>query len=390
MERQIIHALFSRIRVGAVKVVFWDGTSTTYGNGPSYFTLRISTPKVVRAMLRNLTMGFGEAYMRGDLEIDGDIRRVGELVSKNRAAFSHPALNRFNRHLSSNARRLQRKQIAHHYDLGNDFYRLWLDETMTYSCAYFRTPTDTLERAQEQKRRHILRKLQLRPGMTLLDIGSGWGHLLIAAAQEYGARGHGVTLSQEQYDLSSQKVAALGLSDQITIELINYQDLAERGDQFDRIVSVGMYEHVGRGNHRDYFKAINALLKPGGVTVLHTITNEFEMQNDSWIDRYVFPGGYIPSARETVGLMPEYDMRLQDYENLRRHYALTLDEWLVRYDAHKKVITARYGESFYRMWRLYLAGSITGFRWDTLSLSQFVMTKGLTEDFEMTRDHIYR
>jgi len=389
LEKSIISALFRRLRVGGVRVIDWTGGEATYGPGEPYLTLHIHHPRAIRAMMRSLTLGFGESYMKGDIDIDGDIRRLGELVSQNQAAFSHPALNRLPHVGRRNTKRRQRKFVAHHYDLGNDFYRLWLDKTMTYSCAYFKSPSDALEAAQAQKLAHTLAKLQLKPGMRLLDIGSGWGQLLIAAVQAYDVTGHGITLSQEQYDLSRQKIKDLGLEDKITIELINYQDLAARDLTFDRVISVGMYEHVGRGNHRQYFKAVHKLLEPGGISLLHTITNELETKSDPWIDKYIFPGGYIPSIRETVHVMPEFDLRLQDFENLRLHYALTLDEWLKRYDENSAAIIAKYGTSFYRMWRLYLAGSITGFRYDNLSLSQFVMTKGLVNDAPLTRDFLY-
>lgn len=390
LEKSIISALFKRLRVGGVRVIDWTGGDSTYGPDKPYLTLHIHHPRAVRAMMRNLSLGFGESYMNGDIDIDGDIRRLGELVSQNRATFSHPTLNRLPHLGRKNTKRSQRKFIAHHYDLGNDFYKLWLDKTMTYSCAYYQSPTDTLEAAQAQKLAYTLKKLQLKPGMRLLDIGSGWGQLLIAAVQTYDVTGHGITLSQEQYDLSRQKIKQLGLEEKITIELINYQDLAARDLTFDSVISVGMYEHVGRGNHRQYFKAVHKLLKPGGISLLHTITNELETKSDPWIDKYIFPGGYIPSIRETIHPMPEFDLRLQDYENLRLHYALTLDEWLKRYDKNSAAIIAKYGDSFYRMWRLYLAGSITGFRFDNLSLSQFVMTKGLVNDAPLTRDFLYR
>ncbi len=389
LEKRLLDALFSRLSTGAVRVVDWTGSDNVYGSGEPYLTLHFHKPRAIRAMLRGLTTGFGESYMNGDIDIDGDIRQVGRLVAENQAAFNRFALNRLPHLREPNTKRRQRTQIAKHYDLGNDFYRLWLDKTMTYSCAYFKKPSDTLEQAQEQKLAHTLKKLQLKPGMKLLDIGCGWGQLLITAVQTYGVTGHGITLSREQYELSRARIAKLGLEDQITIELVNYQDLAKRELQFDRIVSVGMYEHVGRRNHRTYFRAVHKLLAGGGLTLLHTITNEIETKSDPWIDKYIFPGGYIPSIRETVSHMPGFDLRLQDYENLRSHYALTVDHWLERFDANSAKVIAAYGDTFYRMWRLYLAGSISGFRYDSLSLSQFVMTKGLTDEIEITRDYLY-
>ena len=184
-------------------------------------------------------------------------------------------------------------------------------------------------------------------------------------------------------------MAEAGLCDKIKIELINYQDLAERDLTFDRIVSVGMYEHVGKDNHDAYFKAVAKLLGPNGVSVLHTITNRHEAPNDAWIDRYIFPGGFLPSVARTTKYMERYNFEIQDYENLRYHYALTLEEWLRRFEASRDQVIKLYDERFYRMWRLYLAGSISGFRYGDLSLSQFVMTKGPGTQEPLTRAYMY-
>jgi cyclopropane-fatty-acyl-phospholipid synthase len=389
IEKSLFNRVAENIRVGAVDVTYWDSETKHYGQGKARFHLIIKHPRAIRAILRNMTLGFGESYMKGDIEIEGPITEVGRIVSENTAGFSNLALNRITRLAERNRPKRQARQIQRHYDLGNNFYKLWLDDSLTYSCAYFRKPTDTLEQAQSQKLDHILRKLQLTKGQKLLDIGSGWGQLLIRAAQDYGVYGHGITLSKEQYQLSQTKAKELGLSHLLTFELINYQDLARQDLTFDRIVSVGMYEHVGRRNHKAYFSALNRLLKPGGISVLHTITNEIETSMDPWIDKYIFPGGYIPSMRETISHLPEHGFRLLDYENLRVHYANTTEEWLRRFDAHKNDVIAMYDEQFYRMWRLYLGGSSSGFRYGDLSLTQIVMTKGLNNDLPLTREFLY-
>lgn len=370
-------------------MTYWDGETKHYGPDDARFRLIFKHPRAIRAIIRNMTLGFGESYMKGDIDIEGPINEVGRMVSDNTAAFKNLALNRVTRLAERNRPGRQAKQIERHYDLGNDFYKLWLDNSMTYSCAYYKTPADTLEQAQSQKLDHLLRKLQLSKGQKLLDIGSGWGQLVIRAAQDYGVKAHGITLSKEQLKLSRQKAADLGINKLVTFELINYQDLAKRDEVFDRIVSVGMYEHVGRGNHKAYFAAVHRMLTPGGISVLHTITNETETSIDPWIDKYIFPGGYIPSIRETISRLPEHDFRLIDFENLRVHYANTLEDWLKRYDAHKDDIITMYDESFYRMWRLYLGGSASGFRYGDLSLSQIVMTKGLNNDLPLNRDFLY-
>jgi cyclopropane-fatty-acyl-phospholipid synthase len=389
MEKSLFNRIAENIRVGGVDVTYWDGQTKHYGPDSARFHLIFRHPRAIRAILRNMTLGFGEGYMKGDIEIEGSIIEVGRIVSDNTAGFSNLAFNRFTRLAERNRPKLQARQIQRHYDLGNDFYKLWLDDSLTYSCAYFRTPSDTLEQAQSQKVDHILRKLQLSKDQELLDIGSGWGQLLIRAAQDYGVRGHGITLSKEQHKHSLAKAAELGLSHLLTFKLINYQDLAKQDLTFDRIVSVGMYEHVGRKNHKAYFSAVNRMLKPGGISVLHTITNEIETAIDPWIDKYIFPGGYIPSLRETISRLPEHNFKLVDYENLRVHYANTTEEWLKRFDAHKDDIIAMYDEQFYRMWRLYLGGSASGFRYGDLSLSQLVMTKGLNNSLPLTREFLY-
>jgi cyclopropane-fatty-acyl-phospholipid synthase len=389
LEKALINRVAEHIKVGAVDVTYWDGHTKHYGHGDSRLHIFFKHPRAIRAILRNMTLGFGESYMSGDIELEGSVIEVGRIVSENAASFSNLALNRITRIAERNRPRRQASQIQRHYDLGNDFYKLWLDDSMTYSCAYFRTPKDTLEQAQSHKLDHILRKLQLSKGQRLLDIGSGWGQLLIRAAKDYGVSGHGITLSTQQHKLSQQKAAELGLGHLVTFELINYQDLAKQGLIFDRIVSVGMYEHVGRGNHKAYFSAVNRMLKPAGISVLHTITNEKETPNDPWMDKYIFPGGYIPSLRETICRLPEHDFRLQDYENLRVHYANTTEEWLGRCDAHKDDIIAMYDEKFYRMWRFYLGASVSGFRYGDLSLSQLVFTKGLNNNLPLTREFLY-
>lgn len=370
-------------------VTYPDGSRHRYGKGKQYFHLTFHTAQALRALLRNTTLGFGEGFMSGEIEVRGDLRNIGRLVSENNQVFRKLSVNRFTKLRVRNRRKRQRRDIAHHYDLGNQFYKLWLDKSMVYSCAYFRTASDSLERAQQQKISHILGKLQITSGMTLLDIGCGWGDLLITAATRYGAVGHGITLSSEQYQYCVQEAQKAGVAKLLTFELINYQDLADRGAQFDRIVSVGMFEHVGQHNQHDYYRAIAKMLKPGCISVLHTITNHTETTADPWIDKYIFPGGYIPAVRQVVHDLPRHNLHLTDYENLRIHYAMTLEEWLRRFESHRAHVIAMYDERFYRMWKLYLASAAAGFRYGDLSLSQFVFTKGINNELPLTREFLY-
>jgi cyclopropane-fatty-acyl-phospholipid synthase len=390
IEKTLIDTMLSKIQVGAVRVVYWDDDVRLYGTGEPYFTMQFKSAAVVRSMLVNLTLGFGEGYMNGLIEIDGPLSNIGRLVSENQAAFGGVQLPSFTRHLHRNIKSKQQHYIQHHYDLGNDFYKLWLDTSLTYSCAYFRTAHDTLETAQKQKVQLILRKLQLQKGQRMLDIGSGWGTLLITAAKQYNVTGLGITLSKEQLKRSRQAAKEAGVDKKIQFELCNYQDLATRGETFDRIVSVGMFEHVGRGNHRHYYDAVVRMLADGGVSVLHTITAETEKPTDPWIDKYIFPGGYLPSVREVVSALPKYDLRLLDYENLRLHYAMTLEEWQRRFHMHRPAVIKKYDERFYRMWDLWLASSAASFRYGDVNLSQFVLSKGVNNDLPLTREFLYK
>ncbi len=391
IEKQLFGAILSRIKVGALKVTYWDGSTITYGNAKPDVHITFKNVQAARAILKNMSLGFGEGYMNGDIEIKGPLDHVGKIISENQKAFSRLMISRLTSIKVPNTRSRQKAQIQHHYDLGNQFYKLWLDRSMTYSCAYFKKDTDSLEVAQDQKRQHLLRKLQLKPGMTLLDIGSGWGELLFTAAKDYGITGMGVTLSAEQYKHCIDKANKLGLDDKIKFELINYQDLAERKNvQFDRVISVGMFEHVGKRNQSQYFGAVDKLLKLGGISVLHTIFVARDPGNDPWIDKYVFPGGYLPELAEISRSMAERDMHMVDLESLRLHYAMTLDEWWKRYETHKADVIKMYDKRFYRMWRFWLQMSSAGFRYGNLDLGQIVFTKGINNALPLTREHWYK
>jgi cyclopropane-fatty-acyl-phospholipid synthase len=245
---------------------------------------------------------------------------------------------------------------------------------MSYSCAYFKSPEDSLEQAQLQKIDHTLKKLQLQPGETLLDIGSGWGWLMIRAVQQYGVKATGITLSEEQ----------------VKVEIMDYRDLAKSGRKFDKIVSVGMFEHAGRDNFPSYMNSVQSLLNEQGIMLLHTITRPLEEPVHPWITTNIFPGGYIPSLREIIHLLPEYDFHAMDIESLRMHYAMTLDQWSLRYSNHIDKVRELYGERFVRMWDLYLKTSASSFRVGGLGLHQILFSKGINNSLNMTRDYIYK
>jgi cyclopropane-fatty-acyl-phospholipid synthase len=387
-EKQICRALFSRIKTGGLTVTYWDGQTERYGPEP-WVGIGLRSRSAVWAICRNVHLGVGEGYMDGKVAIDGDPAELGRLSAANRdiSRWARKLHRMTFRGRDSKAR--QAANVRHHYDLGNDFYRLWLDRSMTYSCAYFRRESDSLEQAQAQKVSHILRKLDLSPGTSLLDIGSGWGELITAAARDHGVRAHGITLSREQLEHTRRRIDREGLTGTVTVELCHYEDLP-RDARFDRVVSVGMYEHVGAGNHTAYMAAVDRVLREGGTSLLHTITQRTDRPTNAWIDRYIFPGGHLPTLGGIVGLLPDHDFHAIDYESLRRHYARTLQEWSRRFEASIDRVREMYDERFVRMWRLYLRGSFAGFAYGELDLAQVLWTKGLSDAPPMTREYMYR
>lgn len=390
MEKRALDALLRRIRHGTVSITYWDGETRTYGKGQPKAHLTIHTPKVLRAMLHNPSLAIGEAYMNGEVEVEEPLENIVTLARQNQPVIEagrrlqRPRLLKLHKNKKTN----QAKFIAHHYDIGNDFYKLWLDPTMTYSCAYFHDKRNSLEQAQRQKIEHILRKLQLKKDMKLLDIGCGWGHLLVAAAKEYKTQGLGVSLSSEQVAFAKRLAKREGVDNLVKFKLLNYQDVPGK-EVFDRVVSVGFFEHVGQGNHADYFRVVQRLLRPDGISVLHSITHQTETPTDLWVDKYIFPGGYIPSVRETTALLPQHDFYLFDYENLGRHYAMTLEHWWRNYERQKQAVIAMYDERFYRMWRLYLVSAMVAFKSGHTHLSQWTFKKGSDPDWPLTREYLY-
>ena len=286
---------------------------------------------------------------------------------------------------TSKSKKNQKKEVTSHYDIGNDFYRLWLDETMSYSCGYFKEDSYTLYQAQVGKVHHILDKLHLEEGMTLLDIGCGWGFLLKEAAKKYGVKGTGITLSQEQYKKFSDDIEKEGLQDLLSVKLMDYRDLEKSGLQFDRVVSVGMLEHVGRGNYELFLKNVYEVLKPGGLFLLHYISALEEHEGDAWIKKYIFPGGTIPSLREIINILPDYKFYTLDVESLRRHYNRTLLCWRENFLNHRDEVVKMQGEEFARMWELYLAACAATFHNGIIDIHQILISKGVNNELPMTR-----
>jgi len=373
-------------------VRFWDGKTETFGNGIPTFTLIFKQKESARKMLSQGTLGFGEEYVAGNIDVDGDFYQLIRLGMD--PHFQDMKLSPVTKtaillqHLKSlNTIKGSSRNIAHHYDMGNNFYQQYLDESMTYSCAYFRTQNDTLEKAQEQKYEHICRKLQLKEGESLIDIGCGWGGMLLYAARHYGINGLGCTLSIHQAEYAKEQIVKEELEKNISIVLKDYRNIK---GQFDKFVSIGMFEHIGKGFIPTFMNKARALLKPGGIGLLHTIGKENNTAGDPWTMKYIFPGGYIPILDHVIRTMGKNDLVPVDIENLRLHYAITLDKWTKQFEVNAKKIEKMFDQRLVRMWRMFLCGSSVAFRWGYIRLYQILFTNGLNNELPMTREHLYR
>ena len=275
------------------------------GEGEPTFTVNFKKVIPLADLMKSTSLALGEAYMRGDLDIEGNLYEALDHFLGQMGKFStnESALKKIM--FSSTSKKNQEKEVTSHYDIGNDFYKLWLDETMSYSCGYFIHEDDTLYQAQVNKVDYILKKLHLKEGMSLLDIGCGWGFLLIEAAKKYNIKGVGITLSKEQKAKFEQRIKEENLSDRLEVKLLDYRDLPKQHMEFDRVVSVGMIEHVGRGNYEEFMQCVKSVLKQGGVFVLHFISALKEYPGDAWVKKYIFPGGVIPSLREIMQIAGE-------------------------------------------------------------------------------------
>jgi len=381
-----------RDRQVPLRIALWDGAEAVLGDVPRV-TFRVPTAASLRYLINPTLDSLGRAYVEGKLEMEGRLTDVIDVATKLAASTGH-RVRRPLRHFH-HTRERDAKAIGYHYDVSNEFYASWLDRNMVYSCGYFRTADDSLEQAQIQKIDHILTKLRVRPGDRLLDIGCGWGALIMRAAQAYGATCVGITLSKNQYELATERIAAAGLQGRCEVRVEDYRDVVGR---FDRVTSVGMFEHVGRRNLRGYFAKIRDLLNDDGAALNHGITStdpdsaEAPYGGGDFIERYVFPLGELPHIGLALKEMSAAGLEPVDVENLRRHYVLTLNQWAERFEAAGERLRELAGEARWRIWRLYLAGCAHGFANDWISLHQILAVKsGSRKDvLPMTRDYMYR
>lgn len=359
----------------AVRVAVED-LCYTLGQGQVAAEIIIHRPTLLWRLWRCPSLAFGESYMKGDIEVRGHLLDVLEgfyCAWPGIASEWHNRMTEWCHSLSwRNSRRQAISNARHHYNIGNDFYKLWLDPTLTYSCAYFLHEDDDLATAQQQKLEVVCQKACLRPGKTLLDIGCGWGSLLFHAARHHGVLAVGVTPVKAQADYIEAEARRQRLGDQVRVICGDWRDVTGR---FDRIISIGMFEHVGLKQYPAFFRRWHELLMDGGLSVLHTIGRMKPQPVDPWIRRYIFPGGYLPALTQITSHVAGADLWVGDIENLHLHYARTLSCWSERFQAVRDRVVSMYDESFARMWWLYLQGAEAGFRWGDLQLWQVVLMK---------------
>lgn len=390
INKNIVKSIAEHLSDKPFDLEYWDGEIIKYGEGEPEFKLIIKNFPSKKELLSDPSVALGEAYMKGDIDIEGDLQKFFESIIRNKDSFMNKnTVFRLASKIKAPSLMKSKKDIAHHYDIGNDFYSLWLDKTMSYSCGYFKNPTDTLYDAQMNKIHHILKKLNLKEGQHLLDIGCGWGYLIIEAAKLHKVKALGITLSEEQFKKAKERIKQEGLEDLVDVQLMDYRNLEKSNLEFDRIVSVGMAEHVGHANLPLFFKNVDSVLKESGLFLLHNITNLVETEGNKWITTYIFPGGYLPTLREELNIAADINFRTLDVESLRLHYMKTLEEWCKNFMNHLDEERDMFDDEFLRMWHLYLATCAAAFHYWDIDIHQILFSKGINNTLPMTRKYLY-
>jgi cyclopropane-fatty-acyl-phospholipid synthase len=423
LAKYILYRLF-RDYDGSIHICLWDGSELHLGQGRPEFSLTFRCSKAFQTLILSRNpLRLAESYFQGLIDIDGDFYSALKIrhhltslqlslldkatlaakalrVKPDKSASEAGITPKWRKTLGQKlgvrpSKRLNRHSISFHYDVSNDFYALWLDEQMVYSCAYYEDADQSLEQAQCNKLDHICRKLRLTPGERLLDIGCGWGALVCWAAEHYGVTAHGITLSQNQLDHARHIIKSRGLEQQVSVELLDYRDL--RGEaSFDKLVSVGMFEHVGLKNLPTYFAIANRMLKPGGLFLNHGITSDEsgwrKTVSTEFINRYVFPDGQLETVSTAQKLMEDAGFEIHDVEGLRQHYALTLREWVRRLDERHEQALNYVTEPVYRIWRLYMAACAMQFEEGNTGIYQILVSKRKPafNPLPLTRSDLYR
>jgi cyclopropane-fatty-acyl-phospholipid synthase len=372
----------------------WNGERIVPEGRNPIARITIRDRKVLLGLLSNPGVRFGDAYSEGRVEIEGDLVHFMEEVYRGsaRAEKRKSILNLVNRLMNRPRVRVNtlagsRNNIHHHYDIGNDFYSLWLGRTMAYTCAYYPSTATALDDAQDAKMHHVCRKLRLRPGERVVEAGFGWGRLAIHMARHYGVKVRAFNISKEQVAFARDYAKAQGLDSQIEYVEDDYRNIS---GSFDAFVSVGMLEHVGVENYRQLGKVAQGVLGDNGRGLIHTIGRNYPAQLHPWIEQRIFPGACPPSLAEMTQIFEPWDLSVLDVENLRLHYARTLMDWLALFEANADRVRGMFDEKFVRMWRLYLAGSAAAFTTGTLQLFQVLFATSQNNNVPMTRDHLYQ
>ncbi|MFA7503797.1 MAG: cyclopropane-fatty-acyl-phospholipid synthase family protein [Burkholderiaceae bacterium] len=383
-----------------LSIQLWDGSKVDLHEDPAV-TVSLRDMAAARRLVNPSLDSLGTAFVEGEIDVEGSIRDVIDVASAlAEDADERRGLGKLPDWLAKHTRSTDKKAIEYHYDVSNEFYARWLDPAMVYSCAYFPQGDESLAAAQQAKLEHVCRKLRLRPGMTLLDIGCGWGALAIYAARHHGARVLGVTLSQNQFELATERVREAGLQDLVEIRLTDYRDIPG-SEVYDRISSIGMLEHVGLKNLPEYFGIVHRLLKPGGLTLQHGITSADADDRSvgrgagDFIAKYVFPDGELPHVSRAIADLSRAGLEVTDAESLRRHYARTLGFWSDALEAQRTELVELAGERRLRIWRVYLAGCAHAFAHGWVNIYQLLAARprsgpdGLEIDLPMSRADLY-
>jgi len=392
VERRVLAKMLKSFGEPAIRVRLWDGYDIAPTSKPALVTVNITTRSSLKKLFIQQGVGFGDEYAAGRIIVDGDLLDFVVAMSESRmdieekGGIAEAMMKVAQRRPRVNTLEGSKANIHHHYDLGNSFYRLWLDEKMQYTCAYFPDQTISLEQAQHAKLDHVCRKLQLKPGDRVAEAGCGWGGLARHMAQHYGVKVRAYNISHEQVAFAREQAEREGLSDSVEYVLDDYRNL---DGKFDAFVSVGMLEHVGTKNYCELGGVINRCLSDSGRALIHTIGRNQPRLMSAWIEKRIFPGAYPPTLREMMDIVEPYNFSILDVENLRLHYAKTLEHWLDRFDKQETAVAEMFDDAFVRAWRLYLSGSIAAFLTSSLQLFQMVFARGRDNTVPWSREHIY-
>jgi cyclopropane-fatty-acyl-phospholipid synthase len=390
-EARLLRHLLKSLGDAPMRMTLWNGESVS-ADGDCVAGIRFANRATLLKVLANPDLHLGDAYADGSVEVEGDLVKLIEAVYLTRYKARTPLFGgrsriaRMMNRARRNTRSAARENIHQHYDIGNDFYRLWLDREMVYTCAYFPDPAMTLEDAQVAKMEHVCRKLRLKPGETVVEAGCGWGSFALHMAVRHGVRVKAFNISREQIAYARDRARVLDVGDRVEFIEDDYRNIDGQHDVF---VSIGMLEHVGRDHHREFGRVIDRSLHRDGRGLLHSIGQTQALPLNPWIEKRIFPGAYPPTLSDMAALLEPQGFSVLDVENLRLHYALTLEHWLKRFEEAQDRVRDMFDEQFVRTWRLYLSGSVASFRVGELHLFQVLFARDRSNKVPWTRDYLY-